>query len=93
MVTTALWRWVVGDNGAILNIIIPNLDPLVVLPSGMVQVTVTGGVSQSVKIIYSTDLVHWALLTTVSLNGFGAGQFTDAITPGGRYYRAQAVGP
>lgn len=83
----------VGDNGTILNIIIPKFGPLVVLPSDMVQVTVTGGVSQSCLIFYSTDLLNWALLTTVSLNDRGVGQFTDALTSVSRFYRAQAVGP
>jgi hypothetical protein len=82
----------VGDNGAILNLIIPTMNPAV-LPNGTVQVTVNGGVSQSVKIIYSTDLVHWTFLTTVSLNGFGVGQFTDPATATAHFYRAQAVGP
>jgi hypothetical protein len=83
----------VGENGVILNIIIPKLGPIVTLPSDMVQVTVTGGISQSCQILYSTDLVHWTPLTTVPLNSSGAGQFTDAVTPGGRFYRAQGVGP
>jgi hypothetical protein len=81
-----------GENGTILNIIIPSLSPAV-LPNGTVKVTVTGGVSQSVKIFYSTDLIHWSVLTTVSLNGSGVGQFTDPATATAHFYRAQAVGP
>jgi hypothetical protein len=83
----------VGDNGTILNIIIPKLGPIVVLPGDRVQVTVTGGVSQSCQILDSTDLVNWTLLATVSLNSSGVGQFTDAITSGNRFYRARGVGP
>ena len=47
----------------------------------MVQVTVTGGLSQFCQILYSEDLVNWALLTTVSLNA------------GNRFYRARGAGP
>lgn len=82
----------VGDNGTILNIIVPTMNPEV-LPTGTVQVNVTGGVSQSVKIFYSSDLIHWSVLTTVSLNSFGVGQFTDPATATAHFYRAQAVGP
>ncbi len=70
-----------------------NSHAIVEIPSDMVQVTVTGGLSQFCQILYSEDLVNWALLTTVSLNSSGVGQFSDAITAGNRFYRARGAGP
>jgi hypothetical protein len=67
----------------------PQLGAVMLVSSGGVQVTLTGGVGQAYTVQTSTNLVDWVAVTNLVLPT-GAGQFTDYPVTNcpQRFYRA-----
>jgi hypothetical protein len=69
----------------------PTLGPLSALPSGAVEVTVTGVAGQTYGIQFSNNLKDWSDLTNVTLTN-SVGSFTNLSAPNDkqRFYRGLA---
>jgi hypothetical protein len=85
----------VSINGSILqsddSVVPATLEPLILLPGGAPQFTVSASPGQSYAIQASSDLINWTMITNVSLSNT-AGQFVDPSTTNypQRFYRAAA---
>jgi hypothetical protein len=84
----------VGEAGTILQsgLLVPQpprLGPVVLLPNGVVQLTLTGLGGQVYAIEASPDLERWLTITNVALSD-SSGQFVDPAATNfpRRFYRA-----
>ena len=82
----------VDNSGVMILSAAPVLGRAIELPNHSVQVPVTGGPSQVVQIMVSTDLKNWSAYTTITLDNCGSGQFSDPspTSYSRRFFRAVA---
>jgi hypothetical protein len=69
----------------------PVLGPLVILPGGGSQITLTGQAGVTYPVQISTDLLRWTSLTNFALTG-SSGSFIDLSASGSarRFYRVSS---
>ena len=77
-----------GEDQTFTNNVVPVLGPIVLLPGGVIQISVTGSVGQSCIGQVSADLGAWTTVTNMTLVN-GTGMFIDNGAPNfnRRFYR------